>query len=177
MAVLGTTQTATGAAPGVAPETTVPDPPASKAVFPKTSTDIDGNPIDVAALAATGKLVVVTLKATWCPVCQEQLVRLRKLLPRFQSCGASFIVLAPGPTEELRQIAHDSRFPYPFIEDHDLAIARAADLVLAADQIAPAIFMLDEQRGIAWLQRGRSGVYYGDGELLDRLGCDPLGVA
>ena len=149
----------------------------SQTVFPETITDVDGSTIDVATLAAQGKLVVVTLKATWCPVCQEQLARLRKLLPRLRSCGANFLVLAPGPADELRQIAHDSRFPYPFIEDRDLAIARAADLVLAPDQIAPAIFVLDESRNIAWLQRGRSGVYYGDGELLDRLGCEPLGIA
>lgn len=149
----------------------------AKHVFPAFVTDIDGHRIDVAKLAADGKLVVVTLKATWCPVCQEQLARLRTHLPRLRSCGAHFIVLAPGPTEDLRQIARDSRFPYPFVEDRNLAIARAADLILAPDQIAPAIFVLDAERGIAWLQRGRSGVYYGDGELLERLGCEPLGLA
>lgn len=175
--VTGATPTVTASGPGRTPEAAPPHAPTSEAIFPKTLTDVDGNPIDVAKLAADGKLVVVTFKATWCPVCQEQLVRLRKLLPRLRSCGASFIVLAPGPAEDLRRIAHDSRFPYPFVEDRNLAIARAADLVLAPDQITPAIFILDEEREIAWLQRGRSGVYYGDGELLERLGCAPLGVA
>ena len=146
-------------------------------VFPKGLADVDGGRVDVATLAAQGRLVVVTLKATWCPVCQEQLVRLRKLLPRLRSCGASFIVLGPGPADELRAIAHDTGFPYPFVEDRDLEIARRADLLLAADQIVPAMLVLDEGRQIEWLQRGRSGVYYGDGELLERLKCEPLGTA
>ena len=161
---------ATPLAPAVATET-------SRAVLPETLTDVDGERVDVAKLAAQGRLVVVTLKATWCPVCQEQLVRLRKLLPRLRSCGASFIVLAPGPTDALRQIARDTGFPFPFVEDRDLAIARAADLVLADDQIVPAILVLDEARHVEWRQRGRSGVYYGDGELLDVLDCEPLATA
>ena len=46
-----------------------------------------------------------------------------------------------------------------------------------ADQITPAMFALAPDRSIAWIQRGRSGVYYGDPELLDRLSCEPLGTA
>ncbi len=41
------------------------------AVFPaKVLTDIAGKTVDIEKLAAAHNLVVVTLKATWCPVCQ-----------------------------------------------------------------------------------------------------------
>jgi peroxiredoxin len=144
------------------------------AVFPARVTDVEGAVLDLAALAADGRLYVVTMKAPGCPVCREQLVRLKKLLPRLQSCGARFVVLAPGPAEDLRAIARDTGFPYPFVVDDGLAIARAADLALTADQIQPAILALDPERRIAWVQRGRSGGYFGDDELLEHLGCGAL---
>ena len=50
-------------------------------LFPAELVDIDGQRIDITELAANDHLVVVTLKATWCPVCQQQLLRLKELLP------------------------------------------------------------------------------------------------
>lgn len=149
----------------------------SRPAFPATLTDVDGGTVDVAALAATGRLIVVTLKAAWCPVCREQLVRLREILPRLRSCGARFLVLGPGPADELRAIARDTAFPGPFVEDQGLVLARAFGLVLAPDQIAPAILGVGTDRRIAWAQRGRSAAAYGDEELLERLECGPLGIA
>ena len=73
-------------------------------VFPKTIVAVDGEKLDIAALVKRRTVVVVTLKATWCPVCQRQLVRLKDRLPELKPCGVSFLVLAPGPASELRAI-------------------------------------------------------------------------
>jgi peroxiredoxin len=140
-------------------------------VLPATLTDVRGAPVDVAALAAAHRLFVVTLKATWCPVCQEQLRRLGRLLPRLRACGASFIVLAPGPAAALAAIARDTSFPYPFVADEGLVLARAAGLALDDDEIAPAIVGVDATRAIDWVQRGRGAGAFGDGALLAHLGC------
>jgi hypothetical protein len=84
------------------------------------------------------------------------------------------VVLAPGPAGYRRAIARHPGFPYPLVVDDGPAIARAAGLALAPDQIQPAILALDRERRIAWVQRGRSGGYFGDDELIEHLGCEAL---
>ena len=145
----------------------------TRPTLPAVLDDVYGKRIDVAELAAKHRLVVVTLKATWCPVCRAQLERLRTALPRLRSCGATFIVLAPGPRDALRAVADATGFPYPFVEDRDLAIARAADLVLAPDEIVPAILVANARREIVWMERGRNPTSFNDPALLAELGCPP----
>ena len=149
----------------------------TRPTLPAVLDDVYGKRIDVAELAAKHRLVVVTLKATWCPVCRGQLERLRQALPRLRSCGATFIVLAPGPQDELRAVADATGFPYPFVEDRDLAIARAADLVLAPDQIVPAILVANARREIVWMDRGRSPTSFTDPALRAELRCPPDRIA
>lgn len=146
-------------------------------VLPATLEDVRGETLDVADLATRHRLVFVTLKATWCGVCRQQLARLRAELPRLQGCGVSFVVLSPGPRDELRRVAESADFPFPFVEDRDLALARSADLVLAPGQIVPALFTVNERREIDWVHAGRSGVSYGDAALLEHLGCARLHTA
>jgi len=145
----------------------------ARPTLPAVLDDVYGKRVDVAELATKHHLVVVTLKATWCPVCRAQLERLRTALPRLRSCGATFIVLAPGPRDALRAVADATGFPYPFVEDRDLAIARAADLVLAPDQIVPAILVANARREIVWMDRGRNPTAFNDPALLAELQCPP----
>jgi peroxiredoxin len=146
---------------------------AAPVTLPATLHDVYGASVDVAELATRHRLVVVTLKTPACPVCRSQLERLRHELPRLRSCGATFIVLAPGPRDALRAVAEETGFPYPFVEDRDLAIARAADLVLAPEQIVPAILVANARREIVWMDRGRNAASFNDPALLAELDCPP----
>ena len=146
-------------------------------IVPAQLLDVRGERVDVGALAADQRLFFVTLKATWCPVCQEQLRRLRVLLPQLRSCGAAFVVIAPGPRAALRAVADESGFPFPFVEDVDLALARSAGLRLADDQIEPAVFEVSASREIVWVERGRSAGRFNEEALLERLECDDLKTA
>ncbi len=148
-----------------------PPPARAATTVPARLTDVQGVEIDVADLAARNTLIVVTLKAPGCPVCQEQLHRLVALRERLRACGATFIVLAPGPAEALRELAERSGFPYPFIEDTNVALARSIGLALGDDEIMPAFFQLDAAREIVWMQRGRGPGAFGERELLAHLGC------
>lgn len=139
--------------------------------IPARLADVTGAVVDVTALAKDKRVFFVTLKATWCPVCQVQLQRLNEKLGRLRSCDATFVVLSPGPRDDLLKIAERNAFPYPFVEDVDLAIARAAGLQLAADQIEPAIFEVDGSGAIVWIARGRSARQFNDEALLARLQC------
>ncbi len=139
--------------------------------FPGAVTDIDGNVHDIAALATENKLVVVTLKAAWCPVCQQQLVRLTHRLPEIRYCRVQFLVLAPGPRDELRKIRERTGFSFPFVEDKDLRLARSLGIAMANDQIMPCMFQVRDDLSIGWTQLGRNGAYFGDEALATYFSC------
>ena len=139
--------------------------------FPTKVQTIDGRELDVAKLATEHTLVVVTLKATWCPVCQRQLARIKRKLSEIEPCGVTFLILSPGPRSELQAIQKRIGFPYPFVEDVDLAIADRLGLRMTEDQIFPSIFILNPDGSVAWMQRGRNARYYGDPALVEKIDC------
>jgi peroxiredoxin len=142
-----------------------------EARFPASLTDIDGRSLDMEALARDRNLVVVTLKATWCPVCQTQLVRLRERLPDLLRCEVTFVVLAPGPAVELAAIRERTGFDFPFVADEGLAIARSLGLALGAEEILPCMLQILPDGRIGWRQLGRNGAYFGDAELEEFFDC------
>jgi len=144
---------------------------ADRARFPEHVETIDGEAIDLAAIAKTKTLVVVTVKATWCPVCRRQLERIQEKRTELERCGVSFVVLGPGPREELRKLRDETGSPDPFVEDRDLAIAGRLGLRLGEDQIEPAILILEPDLEIGWAQLGRSERFYGDGALQRKVDC------
>ncbi len=141
--------------------------------FPGRIVSVSGDTVDVGQLAKDKRVVVITLKAIWCPVCQRQLVRIRQQLEQIKNCPVAFLVLSPGPGKALRGIKKRIDFPYPFIEDKNLAIAKKFDLVLDQErgEITPAIFILKPDLSIGWMQLGRNGSYYGDPQLFDEIDC------
>ncbi len=147
------------------------DAPDSGPRFPASVTTIGGEKLDVAALARRRSLVIVTLKATWCQVCQTQLLRLKRRLPEIKPCGATFLVLAPGPRSELRSIQQRIDFPYPFVEDVGLSIAKRLGLQMSKTEILPSLLILGPDLSIQWMQRGRGPGSYADGALVEALDC------
>ena len=139
--------------------------------FPAHLTDIGGNVLDIEALARDHNLVVVTLKATWCPVCQRQLVRLLARLPELEACGVTFVVLAPGPAEELAAIRERTGFHFPFVADEGLQIARSLGLTLTGQEILPCMLQILPGGRIGWRQLGRNGAYFGDAALEEFFDC------
>ena len=140
-------------------------------ILPPALQDIDGRRVDLAGLVRRRQVVFVTMKGPWCAVCKRQLVRLRRIQSRLSECGAAFVVLAPGPPEEISEVRRVTGFSARYVEDPGLKLARALGLQLGGDQIQPAIFRIDRNLRVAWMQTGRSGRYYGDRALLRQLDC------
>ena len=141
--------------------------------FPISVTDVSGEVIDVGGIAGRQRFVVITLKATWCEVCQEQLVRIREQLGKVRFCPVTFLVLSPGPADAIRGIRDRTQFPYPFVEDRNLEIARSLGLLLdeASSQIIPAILIIEPDGTVGWMQKGRNAIYFGDPELFVEISC------
>lgn len=144
---------------------------AAPAAVPATLHDVQGAVVDVAALASRERLVFVTVKATWCPVCRTQLQRLGRLLPHLRACGATFVVLVPGANEAVAAIARETSFPYPFVAENAQALAATAGLAAEGGELVPGFFAVDASRAVVWEQRGRGAGAFGDGELMAHLGC------
>jgi peroxiredoxin len=153
------------------PELSGPEGGRSQARFPASLTDIDGNLLDMESLARDKNLVVVTLKATWCPVCQRQLVRLRERLPDLEACGVTFVILAPGPAAELAAIRERTGFDFPFVADEGLKIAGPLGLTLSAEEMLPCMLQILPDGRIGWRQLGRNGAYFGDAALEEYFDC------
>ena len=140
--------------------------------FPEMITDIEGNNINLTELTAQKTVAVITMKSPDCPVCQMQILRIMKNFDRLAVCNVTFLVLSPAPIEKLNKTKEITEFPFPFIADHKLKIAKSLDLLLSETEILPSILILNEKLDIEWAQRGRNALYFGDPELMKRLKCE-----
>ena len=142
------------------------------ALFPSTVISSQGNKINVGKLTEASTVIIITIKSPFCPVCQAQLIRIRTQLNSFNKCNVTFLVLSPGASKEVHQVKLNTEFPFPFIPDGDLSIAKALGLLLNPQQILPSIIVLNDNLTIKWIQKGRNSIYFGDDELYDYLDCD-----
>ena len=140
--------------------------------FPEIITDIDGDPINLKEITTQKTVAVITMKAPDCPVCQTQLLRIMQNFDKLSACNVTFLVLAPGPIDKLQEAKELTKFPFPFIVDQDLKIARSLGLIINETQILPSILILNDKLVVEWAQRGRNALYFGDPELMRRLKCE-----
>ena len=140
--------------------------------FPEIITDIDGDTTNLKELSAQKTVAIITMKAPDCPVCQTQLLRIMQNFDNLSACNVTFLVLAPGPVEELQKAKELTKFPFPFIVDQDLKIAQSLDLIINKTQILPSILILNDKLEVEWAQRGRNALYFGDPELMKHLRCE-----
>ena len=140
--------------------------------FPSEVISSDGKEINVEKLTEGSTVIIITIKSPSCPVCQTQLIRIGKQLDTFNKCNVTFLVLSPGTSKEVHQVKLTTGFPFPFIPDDDLSIAKALGLLLNPQQILPSIIVLNDNLTINWIQKGRNNIYFGDDELYDYLDCD-----
>ena len=140
--------------------------------FPEIITDIDGTTINLKEITEQKTVAVITMKSPDCPVCQTQILRIIQYFDKLSSCNVTFLVLAPGPINKLKKAKELTKFPFPFIVDQELKIAKSLDLIINETQILPSILILNDKLEVEWAQRGRNALYFGDPELMKRLKCE-----
>ena len=139
--------------------------------FPETITDIDGNNINLKELVTNKTVAVIMMRVPDCPICYKQILRIIENFDDFDGCNETFLVLSPEPIEKLRAVKETTQFPFPFIVDNNLTIARSLDLLQSETEILPSILILNDKLEVEWSQTGRAGWYYGDTELMIHLKC------
>ena len=139
--------------------------------FPQSVTSLSGEEIDVEKITKSKTVVIVTLKSPTCPVCKNQLERIKQNLGAFEMCNMSFLVVCPGNEEEVKKVKEETEFPFPFIADTNLEIGNQMGLILRDNELYPSIFVLKKDRTIRWIQKGRNYLHYGDEEVKEALNC------
>ena len=139
--------------------------------FPINIYDVDNNKIIISELSKNRTVCVITIKSVSCPVCTEQLIRIRKRLKDYQRCNLTFLVLAPGGKDGIKELRKRTEFPFPFIQDKDLKIADHFDLAVPPFEIVPAVILLKKDGSLLWKQHGRGPDYFSDHALSDYLDC------
>ncbi len=77
--------------------------------------------------------------------------------------------LALGATDGARADEPSLAFPSNLTTIDGTLLASSLGLRLSAQEIAPAILMLNNDLSIGWMQQGRNAVYYGDCELMKEI--------
>ena len=122
-------------------------------------------------MVAKKRVVVITIKTAECQVCQRQLIRIKEKLDVLVACNVTFLVLSPSPVDKIQKAKSITTFPFPFILDNNLEISKSFNLTIDDSQLLPSILILNEKLEIAWEQRGRNALFYGDPELMKILQC------
>ena len=139
--------------------------------FPRIVRTVDGKRINIRQLARKKTVVIISMKAPDCPVCQSQLVRINEQMEEFSKCNISFLVLTPGPVESIYDAGVITEFQSPFIEDKKLKIANSLGIAMNGEEIFPTIFVVKNDLSIKWIKLGRNAFQFGDRELLEKLDC------
>jgi peroxiredoxin len=94
-----------------------------------------------------GRVALVSLWATWCATCAEELPALARLYERVRERAGIVIAIAVGePRERVAQFVRDHAIPYPQLVDERFRFADAA-----GQSRVPATLVLDEAGRVVFI--------------------------
>ena len=145
---------------------------ASEDVFPKNLSDINGDKIPFSSLSKNKTVCLITIKSINCPICIEQLERIKKKALEFQKCNLTFLVLAFGSIASIKDLSKKTKFPFPFIQDKDFIISEKFGLANPPSEIIPSVILFNKDGTVKWKKSGRSAQYFSDQAIEDYLDCE-----
>lgn len=122
-----------GAAP--APSAAAARPLGVGATLPSAALqDLDGNTVDLAALAAGRPTLVVFYRGSWCPYCNKHLAALQEIEPDLLALGYQIIALSPDDLPGLRKSIGQNHLNYRLFSDRAMHAADAFGLAFRVDE-------------------------------------------
>ena len=116
--------------------------PAPAIVLP----DAQGKPFDLAALLASGPVIVTFYRGGWCPYCNLELKAYQDVLPQIIAAGASLVAISPEKPDDSLSTIEKNALTFPVLSDVGQQVGRAFGLVYAfTDELRAAYdgFKLD----------------------------------
>ncbi len=140
-----------------------------------TSTDQNGDRIQLFELLKKGKVVVVFYRGQWCPICMPHVRKLQNSLEQIKEKGASIVLVTPEKQENIQKTIVKTNVNIPVLYDKDYKIMKDFDVqfkpakalrimynsILRADLKnaqsddsqtlpVPATFVIDTDKKIIW---------------------------
>jgi hypothetical protein len=78
-----------------------------------TLSDATGQPVDLRALNATGRLVIVFYRGGWCPYCNLELREWQRLLPQLRELGATLVAISPQTPDNSLSTTEKNELAFP----------------------------------------------------------------
>lgn len=139
-----------------------------------TGTDIQGQPVSLADARFQGKVVLVELWGTWCPVCMSSMPTLKDLYTRFAPQGLEVLAVEfaagyPGPPEEyvaaLRAWATENGIAFTVAHAGETGTEETVFPTLKSFDGYPTIILIGRDGVVRHVQ---SGYHTSDAQMLER---------
>lgn len=121
-----------------------------KAALPEvTLQDIDGKSVSVAALAKSGKPVVLSFFATWCKPCMQELEAINELYPDWQDeYGVQVYLVSIDRAQDIHKVAplvNGNGWDFPVLFDPNGTLQRALNV-----KNVPHLFVVNSKGEIVY---------------------------
>ena len=102
--------------------------------------DHNGKPVSSAALLAKGPLVIAFMRGRWCPFCCGEAEALNRMLPAFESAGASLIAISPQSVNQAYFMHDQHKLRFPLLVDEGNKVARQFGIVYRVPDYQEKLF-------------------------------------
>ncbi len=102
--------------------------------------DHNGKPVSSAALQAKGPLVIAFMRGRWCPFCCGEAEALNRMLPAFESAGASLIGISPQSVNQAYFMHDQHKLRFPLLVDEGNRVARQFGIVYRVPDYQEKLF-------------------------------------
>ena len=102
-----------------------------------TLPDAAGQPVSLAALLASGPVVLVFYRGNWCPYCNVQLRAYNQALASFQALNATLVAVSPQTPDLTSLTAEEKELRFPVLSDLGNTVAKQYGL---AYQVGDAVY-------------------------------------
>jgi peroxiredoxin len=105
-----------------------------------TLIDHNGKPVISATLLAKGPLVIAFLRGRWCPFCCGEAEALNRMLPEFESAGASLVAVSPQSVNQAYFMHDQHKLRFPLLVDEGNKVARQFGIVYRVPDYQEKLF-------------------------------------
>lgn len=100
----------------------------------------DGKSISVKEVLNGKPAVLVFYRGGWCPYCNKQLSRLRKITKDIANLGYKLIAVSPDKVSKFKETIKKQELNYTLVSDSDLNLAKEFGLTFKVDAKTRAIY-------------------------------------
>jgi peroxiredoxin len=105
-----------------------------------TLADQNGKATSSAELLAKGPLVIAFLRGRWCPFCCGESEALNRMLPEFESSGASLAAISPQSVNQAYFMHDQHKLRFPLLVDEGNKVARQFGIVYRVPDYQQQLF-------------------------------------